>query len=159
MHNGDRSSGAQIARHVKKAVAALPPTVKTVFARADSGFYCLEAVEAYEQLGCQFILVARKTARLVNELKIAQWVPSPETNAAQQCEFFYQPPGWGKAYRFLALRYEKKPEVPERGPTTHQLGCVESNRPTSPATVYLWSWLNEALQILPGLREWRLLSC
>jgi hypothetical protein len=122
LHNGDRSSGAQIARHVKKAVAALPPTVKTVFARADSGFYCWEAVEAYEQLGCQFILVARKTARMVNELKAAQWAPSPETDAAHQCEFFYQPTGWGKAYRFLALRYEKKPEAPEAGqPEQYQL--------------------------------------
>ena len=37
LHNGNRPSGVQIARHVKKAVAALPKTVKTVYARADSG--------------------------------------------------------------------------------------------------------------------------
>jgi hypothetical protein len=122
LHNGNRSSGAQIARHVKKAVAALPKTVKTVYARADSGFYCWEAVEAYEKLGCQFILVARKTQRLVNQLQAAQWKPSPGTDAAQQCEFSYQPDGWGKAYRFLALRYEKEPETPEAGqPEQYQL--------------------------------------
>jgi hypothetical protein len=122
LHNGDRSSGTQIARHVKKAVAALPQTVKTVFARADSGFYCWEAVEAYEKLGCQFILVARKTKRLVSQLKAAQWEPAPDTDANQQCEFSYQPTGWGKAYRFLALRYEKKPEAPEDGqPEQYQL--------------------------------------
>jgi len=122
LHNGDRYSGAQIARHLQKAVAALPKTVKTVFARADSGFYCWEAVEAYEKLGCQFIVVARKTARLVTELKAAQWEPSPDTDAGQQCEFSYQPAGWSKAYRFLALRYEKKPEAPEAGqPEQYQL--------------------------------------
>jgi hypothetical protein len=33
---------------VQKAVAALPKTVKTVMARADSGFYGWETVEAYE---------------------------------------------------------------------------------------------------------------
>ena len=122
LRNGDKPGGTQIARHVKHAVAALPKTVKKVFARADSGFYCWEAVEAYEKLGCQFIVVARKTARLVNHLKAAQWEPSPETDASQQCQFWYQPTGWGKAYRFLALRYEKKPEAPETGqPEQYQL--------------------------------------
>ena len=29
--------------------AALPPCVKQIFARADSGFYCWEAVQAYEE--------------------------------------------------------------------------------------------------------------
>src|SRR5690242_12570412 len=47
LHNGDRPSGAQIARHLESAWAALPERVETVYARADSGFYCGEAVEAY----------------------------------------------------------------------------------------------------------------
>src|SRR5437879_2305901 len=46
LHNGDRPSGAQIARHLERACAALPPGVKSVYARADSGFYGGEAVEA-----------------------------------------------------------------------------------------------------------------
>jgi hypothetical protein len=54
-------------------------------------------------------VVARKTARLVDELKAADWKRSPRTDAGGQCEFFYQPEGWGEAYRFPALRYEKKP--------------------------------------------------
>jgi hypothetical protein len=90
------TTGGQIARHLKSAVAALPATVKIVRARADSGFYCWEAVEAYENLGCQFILVARKTARLVEHLKAAAWTPSPRTDADGQCEFWYQPEGWGQ---------------------------------------------------------------
>jgi len=56
-------------------------------------------------------MVARKTARLVDELKAADWKPSPRTDAEGQCEFRYQPEGWEKAYRLLALRYEKKPEA------------------------------------------------
>ena len=56
-------------RFLERACAALPPGVKSVYARADSGFYCGEAVEAYEGRGCQFIISARKTARLVDELK------------------------------------------------------------------------------------------
>ena len=96
---------------MKSAVAALPATVKIVRARADSGFYCWEAVDAYENPGCQFIVVARKTSRLLNRLQTAEWEPSPDTDADEQCEFSYQPKGWGKAFRFLAQRYEKEPEA------------------------------------------------
>lgn len=111
LRTGDRPSGQEIAAHLDSAHAALPATVKTLYARADSGFYCWEAVQAYEKRKWQFILVARKTARLVNELKAADWKPSPRTDADGQCEFLYQPEGWGQAYRFLALRYEKKPAI------------------------------------------------
>jgi hypothetical protein len=109
LRNGDRPTGAQIARHLQSVFAALPPEVKTIQARADSGFYCWEAVQAYEGKDVQFVISARKTARLVEQLKAADWKRSPRTDAAGQCEFRYEPDGWGKAYRFLALRYQKKP--------------------------------------------------
>ena len=80
LHNGDRPSGAQIARHLERTAAALPAGVETVYARADSGFYCREAVEAYEERGWQFIVSARKTARLIEELKVAEWKPSLTQN-------------------------------------------------------------------------------
>jgi hypothetical protein len=122
LRTGDRPDGKQIAAHLDAAVAALPPRVQTIYARADSGFYCGEAIQAYEKRNCQFIVVARKTARLVDELKAAAWKPSPRTDADGQCEFFYQPQGWGQACRFLALRYEKKPEAgAEENPEQYQL--------------------------------------
>jgi hypothetical protein len=110
LRTGDRPGGEEIADHLESVAAALPPGVKTVYGRADSGFYCWPAVRAYESKNWQFIIVARKTGRLVDELKAADWQPSPDTDADQQCEFSYQPEGWGKAYRFLALRYRKEPE-------------------------------------------------
>src|ERR1041385_2957573 len=98
----------QIARHLAEVFGALPSQVTTIQARADSGFYCWEAVEAYEKRGVEFIISARKTSRLVEELKAAEWKRSPRTDADGQCDFRYQPDGWGKPYRFVALRYEKK---------------------------------------------------
>ena len=122
LRTGDRPSGKEIAAHLDSAHAALPATVKTVYGRADSGFYCWEAVQAYEKRNWWFIVVARKTARLVDELKAADWKRSPRTDADGQCEFVYQPEGWGKGYRFLALRYEKKPEAREADePEQYQL--------------------------------------
>src|SRR5438876_3319832 len=103
LRKGDRPTGKQIAHHLDGVFAALPKTVERVYARADSGFYCREAVEAYEKQGCWFVLSAQKTSRLVEELQAARWTGSPRTDADGQCEFRYQPEGWGRAYRFVAL--------------------------------------------------------
>jgi len=113
LRNGDRPTGKQIRDHLQHAIRALPPGVKRIFGRADSGFYCGDAVEAYEAGECQFVIVARKTSRLVEQLEQAQWKPSPKTDADEECEFLYKPDGWKKAYRFVALRYEKSTDESE----------------------------------------------
>jgi hypothetical protein len=114
LRNGDRPDGKQIARHLAEVFAALPGCVRRIFARADSGFYCWDAVEAYEKAKAEFIMVARKTSRLVEQLQAADWKPSPKTDADQQCKFWYQPEGWGKAYRFIALRYRNDDPKPKK---------------------------------------------
>ena len=113
LRNGDRPDGKQIARHLAGVFAALPACVRQIFARADSGFYCWQAVEAYEKGKAQFIIVARKTARLLEKLHRADWKPSPKTDADEQCEFWYRPDDWAKPYRFVALRYQKKEKPAE----------------------------------------------
>ena len=107
LRNGDRPSGKQVGDHIRKVCAALPPGVKQIYGRADSGFYCKEAVEAYAECKVHFVISARKTSRLVEQLRQAEWKPSKATDGDAECEFCYQPDGWKKEYRFLALRYEK----------------------------------------------------
>jgi hypothetical protein len=113
LRNGDRPTGKQISDHIRNVCAALPSCVKQIFGRADSGFYCREAVEAYEECNARFVICARKTARLVDQLRQAAWRPSNKTDAGWECEFRYQPDGWKKEYRFVALRYEKTREEKE----------------------------------------------
>jgi hypothetical protein len=122
LRNGDRPTGKQIGDHLRKVHAALPPGVKRIYGRADSGFYCQAAVEAYEEFDARFVVCARKTSRLLEELRQAEWKPSPKTDADWECEFRYQPDGWSKPYRFVALRYEKEcEEVGAEGPEQYQL--------------------------------------
>ncbi len=122
LRKGDRPTGKQIARHLKSVFAALPPSVERVYARADSGFYCWQAVEAYEERKCGFVLSAQKTTRLVEQLQAARWTGSPRTDAEGQCEFRYQPEGWGRPCRFVALRYQKKAQVKQNNePDQYQL--------------------------------------
>ena len=53
------------------------------------------------------MISARKTSRLVEQLRQAEWKPSKKTDAGWECEFRYQPDGWEREYQFIALRYEK----------------------------------------------------
>jgi hypothetical protein len=110
LRNGDRPDGKQIARQLRSVIVALPQGIEQIFARADSGFSCWQAAEAYQKAKAHFIMVARKTSRLLEQVQNADWKPSLNTDADQQCEFRYQPEGWGQAYRFVALRYQKKEE-------------------------------------------------
>jgi hypothetical protein len=122
LRKGDRPTGKQIAAHLESVFAALPESVERVYARADSGFYCWEAVETYTKHRCGFVLSAQKTPRLVEELKAARWTGSPRTDADGQCEFRYQPQGWATAQRFVALRYQKKAKPKELSePEQYQL--------------------------------------
>ena len=72
LRNGDRPTGAQIARHLESVFTALPEGVEMMYARADSGFYCAEAVEAYDKAGVPFMISAGKTSRLIDERKAAE---------------------------------------------------------------------------------------
>jgi hypothetical protein len=116
LRNGDRPTGKQIGDHLRNVRAALPSGVKQIYGRADAGLYCQDAVEAYEEFDARFVISARKTPRLVEELRQAKWKPSPKTDADAECELRYQPDGWSKPYRFVALRYEKPREEMETEP-------------------------------------------
>jgi hypothetical protein len=98
--------------HLRSVGAALPPGVKQIYGR--------EAVEGYEQLNARFVIWARKTARLVEKLRQAEWKPSPKTEADAECEFRYQPEGWSKPYRFVALRKAKPREEEVEGAEQYQ---------------------------------------
>jgi hypothetical protein len=98
LRHGDRPTGKQMGDHLRSVGAALPPGVKQIYGRADAGFYGREAVEGYEllKLNARFVIWARKTARLVEKLRQAEWKPSPKTEADAECEFRYQPEGWSE---------------------------------------------------------------
>jgi len=110
LRKGERPSGKQIAAHLDHVFAVLPKGVERCYARGDSGLYCWDTVASYEKHRCWFVLAAQKSPRLVEELKAARWTGSPRTDADGQGEFWYQPEGWEKAYRFVGLRYQKKPK-------------------------------------------------
>jgi hypothetical protein len=128
LRNGDRPSAAQIRRHLAQVFASLPPEIDQLLARADSGFYCWETVAAYESHNCQFIIVARKTARLVAALDAADWRSTRKSDADAESEFWYQPEGWPKAYRFIAVRFLQSSKPDPHQPEQYELFAAKRYR-------------------------------
>ena len=125
----DRPSGQEIAAHLESVAKGLPAGVKIVCVRADSGFYCWAAVEICEKRKWRYIGVARKTAPPIDELQAANWNSSPRSDADEQCEFIYQPQGYGPALLLFTPTWERMRQTPCR--IRHELSSTPS--PTFPA--------------------------
>jgi hypothetical protein len=84
-------------------------------ARADAGLYCGAAVKTFSDWNCEFVIVGRKTERLLGELQLGDWQPSPDGHADFECQFRYRPEGWDREYPFVGRRYEE-PEPDAENP-------------------------------------------
>jgi len=103
---GDRPTGEEVAQHLGEVFETIPKRCKRVFARADAGFYCSKAVAVYREYRVLFVVVAQKTTALIDQLYRASW--QKMKSGEEICEFFYQPTGWERRERFVAIRYEKE---------------------------------------------------
>jgi hypothetical protein len=115
-HNGSSASGPEMAAHITAAMASLETRVEEVVGRMDAGFYAKEVVEAIEGLGerYSYILVAQKTSALVRALEAADW--KKWAGSGGVCEFGYQPEGWNRMRRFVAVRHAVEQEGSDQYP-------------------------------------------
>lgn len=97
----------QIARQLETVFAPVLRGPAENF-RAGRCWVLLLGVRRSVREGESLLHLWRKTPRLLEELEKAHWRPSAKTDADAQCEFRYQPGGWGKSYRFSARRCQKE---------------------------------------------------
>lgn len=62
---GDRPTGEEVAKHLREVFESIPKRCKRIFARADAGFYCNEAIKVYLEYKVLFVVVAQKTPALI----------------------------------------------------------------------------------------------
>jgi len=92
-----------ICEFIKQCAALLPPTIKDVFFRADSGFFNGALFDLLEDLGWTY-LVKVKLKNLKTLLASQSWhVLENEPNIAI-CEFDYQAKSWKKSRKLRAIR-------------------------------------------------------
>jgi hypothetical protein len=104
--SGDTISGVEIAEQLDQVFTHLPPHVKYVISRMDSGFYCKEAVEKHEQYGIHYTIAVKKHAPIQQEIVKVKWKKSKISDGI--AEFWYQPGSWKKPHRFVVARYKKQ---------------------------------------------------
>lgn len=93
-----------------QSALSLLPAARDVRTRADSGFYEKEFVAENDRRGILFAIVARMTAPVKRRVATLRY--HSENTLFSTSEFFYQPHGWKKEYRFVVLRrkVENNPE-------------------------------------------------
>ena len=83
-------------------VRTLLPAGRSLRVRADAGFYDHDFIEAIQQSGAEFAVVAHLTRPLKDQLGGLRYKRVNEMQAT--AELAYQPHGWRGKYRFVVLR-------------------------------------------------------
>ena len=91
---------------MQQTLAALPNTVKTIFFRADSGFFNGKLFDLLEKNGHEYLVKAKLTNIIKQRLSEQKWHETDSRTAI--CEFEYQAHGWSKARKMYAIRIVKE---------------------------------------------------
>ena len=116
---GDTHTSTGVADIVEHIFSKCPDSVNIVKIRADRGFYDHEIIERIENKA-QFIVGAKTTKPLKRKLPHLKY--KKHTYGTESADFYYQPHGWKKKYRFIAIRRELPKEQ------TPQLSLFTTNR-------------------------------
>jgi len=107
---GKTISGEQVKKFIALLRPQLPSTVGKVTLRADSEFYCWQAVETARAKGFDYILAVKKSCPQFDE---NTWYSVDGDDTIQYNEVLYQPAGWKTLCRFVGMRIRKDPKKPK----------------------------------------------
>jgi hypothetical protein len=103
---GNTYTANGIVEFMKQTLASLPPKVKKVFFRADSGFFCGQLFDLLEEKCHEYLVKAKLTPGIKLVLSEQKWDVINSHTAI--CEFEYKAHGWSKARKMYAVRMVKE---------------------------------------------------
>jgi hypothetical protein len=107
LRKGVTVSGKEAAAFIADIKNHLPGCVKEVLLRADGEFMCWQSVQAAMQSGFDFIIANRGCTPIFDA---GNWYRPWKRKAIEYNSCIYQPGGWGKPCRFVAMRIAKEPK-------------------------------------------------
>lgn len=107
---GKTISGDQVEKFIAALRPLLPRAVGKVTVRADSEFYCWQAIKAARAKGFDYIISVKKSCPQFDENK---WYSVGKDDSIQYNEALYQPTGWPTLCRYVAARIRKDPKQPK----------------------------------------------
>lgn len=116
---GDTHTATGILEFLETSFAKLPSSVKSVIIRADKGFYDQKVVKYIESKNALFVIIAKLTKPVKEKLTTLSY--KVYSSGIETAEFMYQPTGWKRKYRFVAIR-RPIPEDPTEQLTLFSMG-------------------------------------
>jgi hypothetical protein len=116
---GDAFTAAGVLNFLEASFGKVPSSVKRVTIRADKGFYDHKTIEYLETQKVFFAIVARLTRPIQSKLSTLSY--QAHASGIETAEFYYQPTGWAKEYRFVVIR-RPIPEDPLEQLTLFSMG-------------------------------------
>jgi hypothetical protein len=110
---GTTVDGAEAAAFIADIENHLPGCVQEVLLRADGEFLCWQSVQAAIQAGFDFIIANKACTPFFDS---EQWYRPFKRKALQYNSCIYQPGGWGRPCRFVAMRILKEKKQPSNRP-------------------------------------------
>jgi hypothetical protein len=107
LRRGETISGEETATFIGSLSSLLPGCVKEVTIRADAEFFSWEAVWAALTNRFHFIIAAKRVAVPFDPNR---WYSRGRNKEVQYNECMYQPAGWERSCRFVAMRIPKSPK-------------------------------------------------
>ena len=117
LRQGATISGEEVSNFLKSFKPLLPKSVEKVIVRADSEFYCQDAVLACKEENYSFIISVKKT---VPPFDPDGWYSLANDPDIQYNSCVYKPTTWQKAYRFVVMRI-RKTEAENKNPKQTEL--------------------------------------
>ena len=110
LRSGDAYTSNGIVEFTKQLLAHLPQNQQILF-RGDSGFFNGQLFDLLDNSYHGYLVKVRLKG--LNELLFGQlWEVIPGHSGWEQCVFWHQCSGWSGKRRFIAVRMEKKKDVP-----------------------------------------------
>lgn len=111
LRKGETISGEDTAKVIRALKGHLPSCVKEVLLRADAEFMSWSSVEAALEEGYDFIFANKQCEPLFDP---AAWYRPRQKEELEFNDCLYQPTGWQRPCRFVAMRIPKKSNEDER---------------------------------------------
>jgi hypothetical protein len=105
LRKGETLSGEEVARFIKDMSRYLPGCVKKVLLRADAEFFSWDTVDAAMEKEFDFIIANKRSKP---PFDAAGWYQPWKRKSYQYNSVIYQPTGWKKPCRFVAMRIPKE---------------------------------------------------
>ena len=118
LRKGETMSGEEVAKFVKSIKSQLPGCVQSVLFRADGEFFSWQAVSACIKNSFDYI-IANKVANPPFDPKT--WYKPRKSKPFEFNSCIYQPQGWERPCRFVAMRIPKELKTPPGEPVQYEM--------------------------------------